>query len=332
MAVTYPIIKNYIFLFFFFIALNSLYPAKSVAVLHFTGEGLSSSAARVQSDRFRFVLSKIAPFNVKGSGQSLQYDILNKDSTLYEKCYDLECAVKTGRLVAAQRVVMGSISRENNQFQLEAALVSVEMEEILRIRERIFEGELDKLETEIDSLVLDLFDEEINPEIYASRFLITDEGLVPTEILDDDEFKIRYINHRLRAMLLSAAMPGAGQIYSERKNAGYGFMGTWGVLGVLLGYNYYMYSTAKNNANELHTKYKNSVEPEWVLQYRADVIVEEKAMHRHNDNMKVLRNMCYLMWTANMVHTWRVAPETTIILGTDVDDEKVGINISIPLD
>jgi hypothetical protein len=93
-----------------------------------------------------------------------------------------------------------------------------------------------------------------------------------------------------------------------------------------------MYSTAKNNANELHTKYKNSVEPEWVLQYRADVIVEEKAMHRHNDNMKVLRNMCYLMWTANMVHTWRVAPETTIILGTDVDDEKVGIKISIPLD
>jgi hypothetical protein len=313
-------------------SVSFIHSANSVAVLHFQGAGLSSSAARVQSDRFRFVLSEIAPFNIKGAGQSLQYNILNEDSSDYEKCFELTCAVKTGQLVDAQRVVMGSITKKSDQFHLEVALVSVKMEEILRSRKRLYSGELDHLEAEIDSLVLDLFADEINPTIYASRFLITDEGLKPVEIIDDDEFEIRYVNHRLRAMLLSASMPGAGQIYSERKRAGYSFMGTWGTLGVLLGYNYYKYNTAKNNANKLYSRYKDTDEPEWVLQYRSDVLIEEKAMHRHNNNLKVLRNMCYLVWTANMVHTWKVAPETTIILGADVDDNKVGINISIPLD
>lgn len=332
MATKKSIQKIYTFLLLFFIALNTLYSSNSVAVLHFTSDGLTLSAARVQSDRFRFVLSEIAPFNVRGDGQSLQFDILNDDSTFYLKCFELECAVKTGQLVDVQRVVIGSITKEKDQFHLEADLVSVEMEEILRSRERHFTGELDKLEAEIDSLVLDLFADEINPAIYASRFLITDEGLAPVEIIEEDEFEVKYINHRLRAMLLSATMPGAGQIYSERKRAGYSFMSTWGALATLLGYNFYKYNTAKNIADELYTKYNDSDDPELILKYRADVLIEEKTMNRHNDNLKILRNMCYLVWTVNMVHTWQVAPETTIILGADVDDEKIGINISIPLD
>lgn len=330
MTVINPSLKK-IILFSVFIFLNALNAASSVAVLHFTSEGLSSAASRVHSDRFRYVLGEIAPFNVKGAGSSLQFDILNKDSTLYNKCFELQCAVETGKLLHTERVVMGSISKNDDQFNLEASLVSVEMEEILRSRNRIYSGELDGLESEIDSLVLDLFDDEINPEIYASRFLITDEGLVPTEILDD-EFEIKYINHRLRAMLLSSVLPGAGQVYSERKRSGFSFMGTWGMVGVLLGYNYYQYSTAKDNANALYAKYQESSEPEWILQYRADIIIEEKAIHKHNNNLKALRNFGYLLWTINMVHTWRVAPETTIILGTDVEEDKVGVNISIPLD
>ena len=81
----------------------------------------------------------------------------SNESTIYEKCFDLACAVKTGQLVDAQRVVMGSITRDSVQFHLEVALVSVEMEEILRSRERNYSGELDNLEAEIDSLVLDLY-------------------------------------------------------------------------------------------------------------------------------------------------------------------------------
>ena len=72
MAVNNPRQKIYISLLFLFIPLSFLYSANSVAVLHFSGDGFSSSAARVQSDRFRYVLSEIAPFNIKGTGQSLQ--------------------------------------------------------------------------------------------------------------------------------------------------------------------------------------------------------------------------------------------------------------------
>ncbi len=330
MAVNNPSVKKAV-LFSILIFMNALNATGSVAVLHFTTDGITSAAGRVQSDRFRFVLSEIAPFNVKGAGASLQFDILNQDSKLYNKCYDLSCAVETGKLLDTERVVMGTISKINDQFELEAVLVSVEMEEMLRTRNRSYIGELDGLESVIDSLVLDLFDNEINPQIYASRFLITDEGLVPTEIVDE-EFEVKYVNHRLRAMLLSSVLPGAGQVYSQRKQSGYSFMGTWGMLGALLGYNYYQYSTAKNNANTLYGKYQDTSEPEWVLQYRSDIIVEERNMHRHNNNLKALRNFGYLLWTANMIHTWRVAPETTIILGTDVDEDEVGVSISIPLD
>ena len=72
---------------------------------------------------------------------------------------------------------MGNISRENDKYTLSADLISVQMEETIRSRSLEYIGELDGIHDYVDTLVTRLFYDELNPTLYASRFLVTSDGL-----------------------------------------------------------------------------------------------------------------------------------------------------------
>ena len=148
---------------------------------------------------------------------------------------------------------MGNISRESDKYTLSADLISVQMEEIIRSRSLEYVGELDGIHDYVDTLVTRLFYDELIPNLYASRFLITSDGLTlrqstfpQLESKIDLELKR---NQVLWAMLYSAALPGAGQVYSKRVVIGRRIIGGWTTLGTLLAYNYYHYSTSKKEAD-----------------------------------------------------------------------------------
>ena len=72
---------------------------------------------------------------------------------------------------------MGKIVRANETFTLSADLISVKMEEIIRSRSLEYIGEMDGIHEYMDTLVTKLFFDELNPALYANRFLVTSDGL-----------------------------------------------------------------------------------------------------------------------------------------------------------
>ena len=237
---------------------------------------------------------------------------------------------------------MGNISRESDQYTLSADLISVQMEEIIRSRSLEYIGEMDGIHDYMDTLVTRLFYDELNPNLYASRFLVTSDGLTLRqssypELESKIDLELKR-NQVLWAMLYSAALPGAGQVYSKRVVIGRRIIGGWTTLGTLLAYNYYHYSTSKKEADRLYASYGPSLVPEDLIAYRPKIQKYGRRMDRANHNMRMIRRFSVIYWMVNMWHTWQVAPRkievepTSILLTMDPAINEVGLSLSFALD
>ena len=314
----------------------------TIAVVDFHNQGISSAAGQTLTERFRLTLGVYTPYSVERSGIENRFNILNRISRNYTTCTSIGCAVNVGKLLNVDRVVMGNISRESDQYTLSADLISVQMEEIIRSRSLEYVGELDGIHDYVDTLVTRLFYDELNPLLYANRFLVTSDGLALRQTsFPQLESKIDLElekNEVLWAMLYSAALPGSGQVYSKRVLIGRRIIGGWATLGTLLVYNYYQYSTSKKEADRLYTSYGSSLVPEDLLAYRPKIQRYGSRIDRANRNMRIIRNFSVIYWLGNMWHTWQVAPRkievepSSILLTMDPAINEVGFELSIALD
>ena len=149
----------------------------TIAVVDFHNQGISPAAGQTLTERFRLTLAMYTPYSVEASGIDSRFNILNKISKNYSTCASIGCAVNVGKLLNVDRIVMGNISRESDKYTLSADLISVKMEEIIRSRSLEYVGELDGIHDYVDTLVTRLFYDELNPTLFASRFLVTSDGL-----------------------------------------------------------------------------------------------------------------------------------------------------------
>ncbi|MEC8915510.1 MAG: DUF5683 domain-containing protein [Candidatus Neomarinimicrobiota bacterium] len=313
----------------------------TIAVVDFHNQGISLAAGQTLTERFRLTLSMYTPYSVEASGIENRFNILNKISRNYSTCTSIDCAVNVGKLLNVDRIVMGNVSRESNQYTLSAELISVQMEEIIRSRTLEYVGELDGIHDYVDTLVTKLFYDELNPILYASRFLVTSDGLALRQTsFPQLESKIDLElerNEVLWAMLYSAALPGSGQVYSKRVVIGRRIIGGWATLGGLMVYNYYQYSTSKKEADRLYASYGQSLIPEDLLAYRPKIQRYGRRIDRANRNMRIIRNFSVIYWLGNMWHTWQVAPRkieiepSSILLTMDPVLNEIGFVLSVAL-
>ena len=313
----------------------------TIAVVDFHNQGISSAAGQTLTDRFRLTLSLYTPYSVEASGNDNRFNILDKKPRDYSTCLSVDCATNVGKLLNVDRIVMGKIIRDSEKFTLSADLISVEMEEILRSRSLEYIGEMDGIHDYVDTLVTKLFYDELNPALYANRFLITSDGLALRQSsFPELESKVDLEldkNHVLWAMLYSAALPGSGQVYSKRVVIGQRVIGGWATIWSLMAYNYFHYRTSNNAADRLYNKYGTSTIPEDLIKYRPIINRYAQRMDRANRNMRILRNFSFVYWFGNMIHTWQVAPRkievepSSILLTMDPSIQKIGFRISIAL-
>ena len=314
----------------------------TIAVVDFHNQGISFAAGQTLTERFRLTLSMYTPYSVEASGNNNRFNILNKISRNYSTCTSIGCAVNVGKLLNVDRIVMGNINRKNDQYTLSADLISVRMEEIIRSRSLEYIGEMDGIHDYVDTLVTRLFYDELNPILYAGRFLVTSDGLALRQTsFPQLESKIDLElerNEVLWAMLYSAALPGSGQVYSKRVVIGRRIIRGWATLGGLMVYNYYQYSTSKKEADRLYATYGPSLIPEDLLAYRPKIQKYGNRMDRANRNMRIIRNFSVIYWLGNMWHTWQVAPRkievepSSILLTMDPVINELGFELSIALD
>ena len=314
----------------------------TIAVVDFYNQGISPAAGQTLTERFRLTLSMYTPYSVEASGIENRINILNRKSRNYSTCTTIDCAVNVGKLLNVDRIVMGDITRESNQYTLNADLISVQMEEIIRSRSLEYVGELDGIDNYVDTLVTRLFYDELNPALYASRFLVTNDGLALRQsTFPQLESKIDLElerNEVLWAMLYSAALPGAGQVYSKRVVIGRRIIRGWATLGGLMAYNYYQYRSSKKEADKLYAFYGPTLVPEDLLEYRPKIKKYAQTMDKANRNMRIIRNFSVIYWLGNMVHTWQVAPRkievepSSILLTANPVVNEIGLALSVALD
>ena len=104
-----------------------------------------------------------------------------------------------------------------------------------------------------------------------------------------------------------------------------------------MAYNYYHYRTSNNAADRLYMEYGSSTTPEDLINYRPKIQRYAKRMDRANRNMRIIKNLSFVYWFGNMIHTWQVAPRkievepSSILLTIDPLIQEVGFKFSIAI-
>jgi TolB-like protein len=136
--------------------------ALPIAVLDFDGFGISESEAIALSNRLRNELFRLETFQVVDRG--MMQSILQEQDFQLTGCTSNECLVQVGKLIGAQQMVGGSVSKVGGTFTVSARLVDVETGTVLEVSDFDLRGELDDmLTTGMRQVALMLSGKEVVP-------------------------------------------------------------------------------------------------------------------------------------------------------------------------
>jgi hypothetical protein len=138
-------------------------------------------------------------------------------------------------------------------------------------------------------------------------------GISQVATTDDIKRKRQWIQlppipSKIKALMMSTAIPGSGQIWAERKYPGYGFMGTEATLGMAAFIAYYQYDKAWGGFQDTYNSYQNDTDPHNLLELRPQIIQYAADTRKFNAFMKNIRSVGLSIWVVNMVHAYLVAP------------------------
>ncbi len=113
-----------------------------VAVLPFSAINLSNSDAQAITSLFETALVKTGVFNVIEQNQIRA--ILDAQRFSLQGCTDESCAVEVGKLLAAEQIVIGELSRVGNRFILNAKIIDVKQGKNIRA-DNVSAGSLEEI-------------------------------------------------------------------------------------------------------------------------------------------------------------------------------------------
>lgn len=116
-----------------------------IAVLDFDDFGISQTEAIALSNRLRNELFRLGKFDVVDRG--MMENILSEQDFQQTGCTSNECLVEVGRLLGAQQMVGGSVSKVGGTFTVSARLVDVETGKVLSVSDLDLQGEIDDMLT-----------------------------------------------------------------------------------------------------------------------------------------------------------------------------------------
>src|SRR3989339_914858 len=97
---------------------------KNIAVIEFEGKNVLSNEASIVSDSLRTAFVKSGNYNV--IDKSNMDEILLEQKFQQSSCTDISCAVKIGRILNVKKMVLGTLSKINDDYQISAKMVDVE--------------------------------------------------------------------------------------------------------------------------------------------------------------------------------------------------------------
>jgi hypothetical protein len=118
-------------------------PAKTIAVMDFSGIGLSTGEAQALSERLRLELFNVGSFKLLERGMMEQ--VLQEQGFQQSGCTDSECMVQVGNLIGVELMIGGSISKVGTVHSVSAKIFSVSTGEIVKTAQLDFRGDIGDL-------------------------------------------------------------------------------------------------------------------------------------------------------------------------------------------
>ncbi len=279
-----------------------------LAVLEFEGWAVSEPLTEFLTEEFRQTVGDLKIFQVQDRGITNQIKIFKPRKKDYWSCWSKECAIDLGRKLGVNYVIAGNIQKKGDDtFIINGRLFSVDMETMLDEFAMGTSGITDSLLLEMKKMAYNVSGLPIPDTLSVGS------GISQVATTDDIKRKRQWIQlppipSKIKALMMSTAIPGSGQIWVERKYPGYGFMGTEATLGMAAFIAYYQYDKAWGGFQDTYNSYQNDTDPHNLLELRPQIIQYAADTRKYNAFMKNIRSVGLSIWAVNMVHAYLVAP------------------------
>ena len=279
-----------------------------LSVLRFEGWSISEPLTEFLTEELRQTIRDLEIFQVQDSGLTYEIDIFYPKRKDYWACWSKECAIDLGKRLNVNYVMAGNIQEKGkNEFLISGRLFSIDMQTMVNEFEFNSSGLTDSLLLEMKKMAYNISGLPIPDTLSV--------GTDTTEVLSTGDidrkrqwFKLPQIPTKIKALMMSTALPGSGQIWVRRKYPGYGFMGTEATLGIAALVSYIQYDKAWGGFEESYNSYKNGTDPRLLEMLRPRVIQYAADTRKYNSLMRNIRNIAASIWIVNMVHAYLIAP------------------------
>lgn len=140
--------------------IKGLYKNNSIAVTQFTSSGISSEIATALSNEFEYEISKLSK-DITVVERTQITKLLNEQGFQQSGVTDSEDAVKIGKLLGADYLVVGSVSVVGSTYSVTVKIVSVDEGSIIDSASMKHQGDIDHyLESGLKDIATELFVEE----------------------------------------------------------------------------------------------------------------------------------------------------------------------------
>ena len=114
---------------------------KNIAVLQFDAENVSTSEAKILTNRLNDELFNFGKFTVIERAQI--EPVLKEQGFQQSGCVSSECAVEAGKLLGVDQIVTGSIGKIGSYYTVSARMIDVQTGEVLKNSKRDISGSID---------------------------------------------------------------------------------------------------------------------------------------------------------------------------------------------
>ena len=248
-----------------------------LAVLRFEGWAISDPLTEFLTEELRETIRELEIFQVQDRGLTNEINIFYPRKKDYWACWSQECAIDLGKRLNVNYVIAGNIQKKDqNEFMISGRLFSVDMETMLNEFAMNSSGLTDSLLLEMKKMAYNVSGLPVPDTLSVGTD--TSEVTITGDIDRKREwFKLPPIPTKIKAVMMSTAIPGSGQIWVHRKYPGYGFMGTEATLGLVALISYYQYNKAWGGFEKNYDSYQDGTDPHdleglrpKVIQYAAD--------------------------------------------------------------
>jgi len=290
----------------------SLKMGNRLAVLEFEGQGISAPLTAYLTEEFRTTIRKLKIFEVQHVNSTDKVNIFGPKPNDYWDCWSERCAIELGKLLKVNYVIAGDIQNElDDEFLIVGRLYSIDLEMLTHEFSLESSGITDSLLLEMKKLAYDVsglpIPDTLSVDSDTSQVSVLEK--TKNKGLWQMEIYLPPIPGKIKSLLMSTALPGSGQIWSNKRYPGYAFMSTEATIGLTALVAYLQYNRAWGGFERNYQSYQQSTDPHTLQELRPQVIQYADDSRRYNALMKNLRNVGMSIWIINMFHAYLVGPD-----------------------